>query len=274
VIVLLVLFLGLGNTLPAQSGSENPLYSHPNPEETLEVRVYPARVEVWDTANTETRRLLRDIPLPAGLAGFTAQDHAVWAIPEKADYLYLTLTDKQWLFNRTNGGGAWTAWEDAPTTVTAACFSPNADLLAVGHSDGAVDVCEIPSGKQCSHFTRHQAEINILRFTLDGERVGSADLDGFVKVWFARTGKPHFDLPQSIAPIIRMRVGKGSMIVTPAKHGDKWGDSTWDLKYGRPQKRRLHKGVRLVRFQHVQATIRHSLPSHSTNRIRCFPNEV
>jgi WD40 repeat protein len=70
-----------------------------------------------------------------------------------------------------------------PSPATALCFSPDAKLIAVGHSDGKVTVWETTRGELVKTLAAHAEEIRALRFAPDGAKLITLSRDNQVRLW-------------------------------------------------------------------------------------------
>lgn len=61
--------------------------------------------------------------------------------------------------------------------------SPDGTTLALGRSDGAIELCRTTGGAPLVEFGRHAAGVTALSFDAAGERLISASFDGKVRIW-------------------------------------------------------------------------------------------
>lgn len=74
--------------------------------------------------------------------------------------------------------------------VTAVGFSPDAELLATGGSDGAVQVWDWASGRRVRRFAGHTLGITSVAFSPDGNLLLTASRDHEARTWDVPTGRP------------------------------------------------------------------------------------
>lgn len=72
-----------------------------------------------------------------------------------------------------------------PSAAVALCFSPDAKLIAVGHSDGKVTVWETTRGQLVQTLVGHSAEIRALRFAPGGAKLLTLGRDNQARIWSA-----------------------------------------------------------------------------------------
>jgi WD40 repeat protein len=85
-----------------------------------------------------------------------------------------------------------------PRLVTRLAFSPDGKLLAAGAMNGAVTVLDVVSHSMVTSFRAHargrtwgsESNVTGLVFRRDGRTLLSAGLDGSIRGWDARSGKP------------------------------------------------------------------------------------
>jgi WD40 repeat protein len=67
--------------------------------------------------------------------------------------------------------------------MTAAAFSPDAQILAIGHTDGTIGLWSLAEGKKKRTLRGHSALVLSLRFTPDGKTLVSSSHDGTIRLW-------------------------------------------------------------------------------------------
>jgi WD40 repeat protein/tRNA A-37 threonylcarbamoyl transferase component Bud32 len=75
------------------------------------------------------------------------------------------------------------AVQQSAAAVTAVNFSPSGGDLAVGHSDGAVDLIGPDLADRPRSLTGHDGWVYALKFSRDGRRLASGARDGLVLLW-------------------------------------------------------------------------------------------
>ncbi len=68
-------------------------------------------------------------------------------------------------------------------TITALAFSPDARLLAIGLSDGSLQILNVARGQLITTLTGHRGSVSILAFSADSKALVSADAYGIVRIW-------------------------------------------------------------------------------------------
>ncbi|MEO0869171.1 MAG: pentapeptide repeat-containing protein, partial [Cyanobacteria bacterium J06642_11] len=73
-------------------------------------------------------------------------------------------------------------------TVNSVAFSPDGRRLAIGESNGSVQVWDIATSQVVLLCTGHSREVLSVAFSPDGKRLASAGDDKTVKLWDSETG--------------------------------------------------------------------------------------
>jgi WD40 repeat protein len=84
------------------------------------------------------------------------------------------------------------SWPDAErkqVALTAVALSADGRRLAVGGSDGAVEILSVPTGERLSQLRFHHAPVTSLVFVADGSELVTADLTHQAARWDAASGK-------------------------------------------------------------------------------------
>jgi hypothetical protein len=68
-------------------------------------------------------------------------------------------------------------------------FSPDGRLLAIGRTDGQIQVWEVATGAQQRAWRGHTQVVGRLRFVGDGRRLASVGLDGAFRLWETESGR-------------------------------------------------------------------------------------
>jgi WD40 repeat protein/serine/threonine protein kinase len=142
------------------------------------------RIDVWDVA-TKARAGAKSGLMQASLAALFADDGRIIS---------------------GSSGGPIRVWEAdasrsqsklalpvATRPVVALCHDGSA--VAMGRSDGTIEVLALPGGNETASFTAHASGVRSLAFDSHGARIASAGFDGEVKVWNVREQKAAFVLP-------------------------------------------------------------------------------
>lgn len=62
-------------------------------------------------------------------------------------------------------------------------LSPERDILAVGNSDGTIELCDTSTGEQRALFNKHTDRISVIAFSPDGTTLASAADDDTIQLW-------------------------------------------------------------------------------------------
>jgi WD40 repeat protein len=86
------------------------------------------------------------------------------------------------------------SWQD--TSMTAAAFRRDGQVLATGHKDGTISVWDLAEGKKKRTLRGHAAQVQSLRFTPDGKMLLSSGHDGVIRLW-----NPDFERAREVIPL-------------------------------------------------------------------------
>jgi WD40 repeat protein/serine/threonine protein kinase len=75
------------------------------------------------------------------------------------------------------------AWPNAGATSEAICLSPDERLLAIGASNGTIDVRRFPTGEPLARLRGHEGEVFAIAFSPHGERMVSGGRDRALVIW-------------------------------------------------------------------------------------------
>jgi len=113
--------------------------------------------------------------------------------PNRVATLTLAVTPDDLVCANLAGGevGVWSlregrrlaTWSHSPGAVTALALAPDGSSLAVGHADGAAELCRLPDGALLARFSQHGTVLTGLCFTPDGTRLVAGASDKHVHVW-------------------------------------------------------------------------------------------
>lgn len=100
------------------------------------------------------------------------------------------------LWNVSTGSNAFAEWGFFPTlldsryhTMSAPAISPDAKLVAAGHSDKRVYVWDLNTGETRFILKGHGGEVNSVDFSPNGKWLASGSGDGTVRIWDPSNGK-------------------------------------------------------------------------------------
>jgi len=74
-------------------------------------------------------------------------------------------------------------WNLQDSSMTAAVFRPDDQVLAVGHMDGTISLWDLAGGKKTRTLRGHSAWVQSLKFTPDGKTLISSSHDGTIRLW-------------------------------------------------------------------------------------------
>lgn len=208
---------------------------------------------------------------PDGASGFTIRDYELgvlwrWQAGTRTKHLlqlgkyvaYAELSpDGQYL---VTGGGmapeAWNArtgekrWRGNPSSgpTTCAVFSPDSTRLAVGGTDGRVQVWETASGRPCFPPLIHRGCVNSLAFSPDGNRLAAIvarlqdpRTEGRLSVW-ALASRKRLSVDGAGRDDLRSaEFSRDSRLLVSAS--TRAGARVWDLETGLPRTPLLHTGA-------------------------------
>lgn len=81
--------------------------------------------------------------------------------------------------------------------------SPVENMVAIGHKDGSIDLCDLASGAILQHLTLHQKKIYSLVFSPDGKSLFSSSQDCSTRQWSVINGQQQNWMTQ---PIVHNRI--------------------------------------------------------------------
>jgi eukaryotic-like serine/threonine-protein kinase len=120
------------------------------------------------------------------------------------------------------------AWPGHGATSEALCFSPDERWLAIGSSDGTIDVRRFPSGEPVARLRAHDNEVFAIAFSPDGERMVSGGRDRSLVIWNPAGWQEIARLPMHTSFIYSLQFSPdGSVLVSGG------GDATahlWDTR--------------------------------------------
>ncbi len=72
---------------------------------------------------------------------------------------------------------------ETPHDSAVVAFSPNLPTLAIGYSDGTIELWDLPPWQRTGVLQGHEEQVNAMAFSPDGKHLASASKDRTVKVW-------------------------------------------------------------------------------------------
>jgi WD40 repeat protein len=132
------------------------------------------KVNLWDW---QQRRLVNTLEVPFEWLGhlrFSRSGRFLWAMVMFNDWTtrFRIWQAEDWeevLLVGVQVAGVW--WAD---------FSPDDRLLAAGYANGAVKLCDFPSGQHETIFTNQVKSVSVVVFSPDGRMLASTSWDGTV----------------------------------------------------------------------------------------------
>lgn len=76
-----------------------------------------------------------------------------------------------------------------PSTVLTLDWSPDGAYIAVGRTNGAIELWNIATNTLAHHFIGHTQEIQVLKYSPDGQQIASGSPDGTIRIWSVDTGE-------------------------------------------------------------------------------------
>jgi WD40 repeat protein len=115
--------------------------------------------------------------------------------------------------------------------ITAASFSRDGALLAIGRVDGTAALLDARNGTLRRAIEAHEGEIVAIAFNPNGTRILTAGRDGTARLWNTRTGEPDSVLKGHEGPLTDARFDrKGLRVVTASADNDA---RIWDASTGK-----------------------------------------
>ncbi len=204
----------------------------------------PLRVETFDPAWLQTT------VLPFLSNPFTVTHDGrvliVYAIDRSPDGTFLALAGAE--PKATPGGQEWSGaiacgkliiWDLAknkihaeqslPAAVTAVAFAPNGATLAVGNSDGEIDLLKPDLAQPPQILRGNHGWVYSLRFTSDGSRLATGARDGLVLLWDVAGAKEVARLRGHTSAVCRIELSPdGQTLVSGGIDGT---TKVWDLAH-------------------------------------------
>jgi NACHT-associated inactive restriction endonuclease/uncharacterized protein DUF4062/WD40 domain-containing protein/pentapeptide repeat protein/NACHT domain-containing protein len=78
------------------------------------------------------------------------------------------------------------------THVTAVAVSPDDSMYAAGHGDGTISVYEMRTGAEIATWRAHRRQVNVVRWSPDGQFIASGGEDGSLALWTGASGNARF----------------------------------------------------------------------------------
>jgi ABC-type lipoprotein release transport system permease subunit len=133
----------------------------------------------------------------------------------------------------TGKGFRFPAGQDG--TVTAAAFSPNGFIAALGFGDGAIVLLDAETGEAKARLTGHTGKVNALTFDNDSAKLLSISADGTGRVWDVSTEEAIATLSPGKSPPVPATAGTFSKDARLVITGDADGRATlYDAATGKP----------------------------------------
>ena len=130
-----------------------------------------------------------DAPSGSELATLPAQGSSPIGIDLHPDGTHVLLMTEDSLYEWDWVTGASTATVPIEGTMTTAEYSRDGSLVAVGRSDGVVEIREWPSFNVAQQWAGHEGAVNSLSFDPTGARIVTGGLNFRVIVWDTTTGE-------------------------------------------------------------------------------------
>lgn len=203
-----------------ESGSPVQIRGHGTPIQTLtfdwggavfaSTATQDTQVKVWDKQG----RLLHILSHPVGVKDLVVGSEGV-----------VTLAGDDQLRYWSQQGGLIQAVSLDLKESTRVAISPEAQWVAVGYQDGAIQLRD-RQGKALRSIQGHTTPVTWIRFSPDGERILAADSAGKVTIW-SLEGHLLLSLDEGETPLSDLGLGpKGRFLITAGSNGVL---SRWDL---------------------------------------------
>lgn len=128
------------------------------------------------------------------VANLPPHDQAIsgLAFDKKHDQLFSSSLDEIRVSNSTSGKKTSSLHHsDSKSGATALATSTNGGFLAGGHPEkSTISVWDLETNTLIQELVGHSREITALQFSLDGNQLTSASMDGSVRTWDVATGNP------------------------------------------------------------------------------------
>jgi WD40 repeat protein len=169
-------------------------------------------------------------PLPAA---FVPPECTRLAISPDGSILAVALPSETVLLDATK----WTERARLPNpddAVAEVVFSPDGRLLAVGRTDGKIELWDVATGALLRGWHGHPPVTRRLRFVGDGSRLASVGFDGAIRLWETETGRELWSDPGDGNWLEALAVSADG--VTAAVGGFGADIHIWNLDMGRRER--------------------------------------
>jgi hypothetical protein len=119
----------------------------------------------------------------------------------------------------------------AGAVVAAVVFSPDGQLLAIGRTDGEIQLWDVATGARLRGWPGHAQGTWRLRFVGDGSRLASVGCDGAFRLWETETGRELWSDPGDGNGLRALAIAPDGS--TAAAGGVSADIHIWDLDTGR-----------------------------------------
>jgi WD40 repeat protein/uncharacterized caspase-like protein len=118
----------------------------------------------------------------------------------------------------------------AGISARALSLSPNGETLAIGYSNGTLDIRDIAAHRFVFTKEAHSGAINAIAFSPTGHIIASADTDNTVKLWDPSSGELRLSLTGHSAPVLCVTFSNdGTKVVSGAADSE---IIVWDARTG------------------------------------------